>query len=178
MREYLKLLKLDYNDAVDFLLTKYSGATDDYYKEHSYEKFLDGVIKTPSKGKISRSNEGLYCHHIDENKYENISDAKFILHQNIPFKMQRKDRLVYCDLVEHAILHAIIAKETDWKYGKRGLDIFLVPQLAEWYLYKEVPKEGWRLNCYEKSFIDEINAEILLEVLGEKIFEGAMAIEE
>ena len=72
MGEYLELLNRDYSNAVSFLLEKYGVATDDYFKEKSYERFFEGKIKSIGKGKISRTSEGLYCHHIDENKYQKM----------------------------------------------------------------------------------------------------------
>ena len=105
---YNSLLKMSYDDAVSLLLKKYGPSKADYFSEKSYQRFLNNEIKTISKGKISRTNEGLYCHHIDENKYLRISKPEVIKMFNIPFSSQRKESLVYCDIIEHAALHALI----------------------------------------------------------------------
>src|SRR5690625_6454906 len=84
-----------YDKTIDLLLQKYGPAQDDYFREKSYQKFMNGEIKSISKGKISRTNEGLYCHHIDEIKELNIANPLFIKRKNIPFEYQKKDRLVY-----------------------------------------------------------------------------------
>ena len=46
---YKSLLNLDY-DAVQSLIKKYGAALDDYFKESSYNKFLNGEVKSPTKG--------------------------------------------------------------------------------------------------------------------------------
>ena len=34
---------------------------DDYYREKSYERFLNNEIKHITKGKYSRTNDGVFC---------------------------------------------------------------------------------------------------------------------
>jgi len=63
---YYKLLELLYDGAVEYLLNKYAAVIDDYYKENSYARFLKGEIKTISRGKLTRINDGLHTYHIDE----------------------------------------------------------------------------------------------------------------
>jgi hypothetical protein len=48
-------------------------------------------------------------HHIDENKTILLSDPD-IARAN-PFEYQKKDRLVYCNLIEHLLLHLKIVNE-------------------------------------------------------------------
>lgn len=165
MNNYIDLLELDYPRAVAYLLEKYGESTEDYFKEKSYSRFLNDEIKTIGKGKVSRTSEGLYCHHIKENEYQNMAQENFIKNQNIPFEYQKKEHLVYCDLIEHAILHAIISKETNFQYGKPGLDVFLIPNIIEWYVQESKPTVQWMINCYEKSYIDKKEAIYLLETI-------------
>lgn len=166
MYEYHEsLLKKNYNDAVVFLLDKYGQVTDDYFRQKSYDRFLNGEIKTITKGKFSKTSEGLYCHHIDEIFDENLSNLTFIKGNNIPFSYQKKERLVYCNLVEHAILHAIIAKETSQKQGINGFMCYLVPLIEDWYIEKIVPSSEWMKNCYEASFLDSKSAIKILTLM-------------
>src|SRR5690606_10185794 len=109
----------------------------------SYQRFINGEIKTITKGKAARTSEGLYCHHIDEIKWLKISDQYFVKKYNIPFETQRKSRLVYCDLVEHTILHVLIAKETSFEYGNSEYVIYLKPEIEEWYLDERIPNLEW-----------------------------------
>lgn len=111
MANYNYLLTLSYEEAITILQDKYGQAKDDYYREKSYKKFLNKEIKSIALGKYSRTSEGLYCHHVDEDKHINVSNKNFILRKKYSFELQKKERLVYCDLFEHLILHALIAKK-------------------------------------------------------------------
>ncbi|CAD2077021.1 hypothetical protein [Jeotgalicoccus meleagridis] len=163
LNEYLSLLELTYTEAVQYLLSKYGPATVDYYSEQSYERFLRGEIKSITKRKYSRTQEGLYCHHIDENKFENLSNINFIRVNKYPFKYQTKDRLVYCDLFEHLILHTLIAKETLGKFGLRGYFSYIEPIIKEWYIDGIDPKIIYMKICKEKAFLSPKETKILLE---------------
>lgn len=162
--EYLVLLSKTYNEAVEFLLKKYGPAEDDYYREKSYYRFLRGEIKNITKGKFARSSEGIECHHILENKFLNMTDSSFIRDQNIPFKYHQKDKLVFCDIVEHAILHTLIAKETSLEFGVPGYTTHLRLKIEDWYIEKIIPqKSKWHIACYNKAYIAPEDALDLLE---------------
>lgn len=156
---YKSLLNLDYDDAVQSLIKKYGAALDDYFKEASYNKFLNREIKSPNKGKTSRTKDGLY---IDEDKFLNLGNKDFILVKKPDFKYQTKDRLVYCNLIEHLILHAIITKKTNGEFGTPGLIVFLIPKVQEWYINKRKPKTDWKMNCYNTALISSDEAKDLL----------------
>ena len=151
--EYKDLLSKTYDEAVEFLLRKYGFAQDDYYRENSYHRFMNGEIKNITKGKYLRTSEGLYCHHIDEVRELKISDQSFVKRNNIPFEYQKKNRLVYCDLIEHTILHVLITKETSHEFGFPGYSAYLKPIIEDWYIEEEIPSPKWMRNCYHKSFL-------------------------
>lgn len=151
--EYRDLLTKNYDEVIALLQKKYGPAEDDYFREKSYQRFLDGEIKRPTKGKYTRTNEGLYCHHIDEIKELNIADPSFIRENNIPFKYQKRERLVFCDLIEHAILHVLVAKETTLEFGLPGYEVYLKRMIEEWYIEEKMPKPLWMQNCYHKAFL-------------------------
>ncbi|WP_226910158.1 hypothetical protein [Marinilactibacillus psychrotolerans] len=160
---YSYLLTLSYDEAVIFLLDKYGISKDDYFREKSYEKFLKKQIKSITSGKYKRTSEGLYCHHISENKYLNLSNKDYILNKKYPFKLHKKEQLVYCDLFEHLILHALIAKETDGEFGIPGYDTYLYPMILEGYIGGVKPqKREWLKKCYERAFLDPNETKILL----------------
>ncbi|GAB2022191.1 hypothetical protein RyT2_12650 [Pseudolactococcus yaeyamensis] len=165
--KYEALLSKTYDDAVNFLLEKYGPATSDYFSEKSYNRFKSGEIKSISKGKITRTSEGLYCHHIDEDKIIMISNPAFIKALDIPYDYQKKNRLVYCDLIEHGILHVLIATENKNKpvlgeVGIGGYLNFIRPELYWWLIENKVPTTLWRKNCYDKIYMDENKATKLL----------------
>ncbi len=96
--EIYKELQMTYEELQIYLIQKYGGAVSDY--------FATPECRSKSK-KVSRTSEGLYCHHMDEDKGGNLSDASSARMQ--PFEWQKKERLVYCNVLEHLILHMKIA---------------------------------------------------------------------
>lgn len=161
---YVSLTTGSYNEAVAFLLITHGEAKDDYFREKSYERFLKKEIKSIARGKYSRTSEGLYCHHIAENEYLNLANKDFILSNKYSFELQRKEKLVYCDLFEHLILHALIAKETSGEYGLPGYDANLYPMAAEWYIDRGIPpRPEWMKKCFERAFLEPDEARKLLQ---------------
>ena len=98
--EYADELSMDYDHLVKHLLEKYGKAKGNY--------FLTEKCASKNK-KIVRANEGLFCHHIDEDKAIMLSDDKFAIRN--PFDYQKADRLVYCNILEHLILHIKIVEK-------------------------------------------------------------------
>ena len=174
----LELLHGTYQEAVSVFLTKYGGATDDYFSEKSYARFKAGEIKTLAKRKISRTSEGLYCHHIDEDKMIMIASPNFIRSRDIPFDYQRKDRLVYCNLIEHGILHLLIASET---YGRGsefgclpgigGYVNFIRPNLIQWLIDGVEPKLSWQKACRDAVLMNKHAARKLIKQMDRFLFD-------
>lgn len=96
---YESMLKTNYQDIVSALLKKYGSAKHNYFKDTACK------IKNPL---VTRTNEGLFCHHIDEDKAIMLCNDKFAV--NNPFEYQKADRLVYCNLLEHLLLHVKLLK--------------------------------------------------------------------
>ena len=97
---YVEELELSYKELVSFLLSKYGAVPGDY--------FSNETCRSKNK-KISRTKEGLFIHHIDEDKAIMLSTDKFAVDN--PYEYQRADRLVYCNILEHLILHIKITEE-------------------------------------------------------------------
>lgn len=152
---YLTLTKMTYTQAVETLKKKYGMAKEDYFTESSYNDFMLGKRKTLTKVRtISRTKEGLYCHHVMENRGLNLANKDYLQHFGYPFEWQKKENLVYCDAIEHMILHAIIAKETNSKFGYPGYSVFLEPEVFDWYCNGLKPTPAWQVNCYNKAFLE------------------------
>ncbi|MFT8703217.1 MAG: hypothetical protein ABF755_03055 [Oenococcus oeni] len=49
-QDYEDLLNKSYKDTVINLLAKYGPAADNYFKEKSYQRFMNDKIKSPAKG--------------------------------------------------------------------------------------------------------------------------------
>lgn len=120
------LLKLHYTQAVGFLRDKYGSCKYDYFNNENCAS---------ENSKAQRSNEGLFLHHIDENKYMNLSSRKVA--KTYPYEAQKADRLVYCNYLEHLLLHVKIFK--DYLESKcdqpatTGIFLFMVPELNTFY---------------------------------------------
>lgn len=139
---YKKLMKMSYQELVQLLLKKYGPAKYDYFvNERCISK----------NSKISRTNEGLFCHHIDEDKAIMLSTDKYAA-QN-PFRYQKADRLVYCNLLEHFLLHILITEEPRAKnanenevQGIGGAVNFISKQLND--VYGGYPfTQSWRIKA-------------------------------
>ena len=104
-----EIWQMSYDDYVQYLLKKYGPATKDYYYINK-----NGNL---SKNKITRTSEGLECHHIDEDKYillATLEEAKR------HFETQKANRLCYADKIEHLLLHIKITTENCYDYcGKK-----------------------------------------------------------
>lgn len=132
--KYQDLLKLNYEDCVNYLKKKYGNVTKNY--------FSNPQCKSKSQG-ISRTKEGLYIHHVDEDKAILLADKEQAL-QN-PWAYQLADRLVYCNLLEHLILHIKITEKTKGEFGWRGIHAFMIPQFND--IFTGVIYKNWMENC-------------------------------
>lgn len=151
---YEKMLSMSYDDIVKLLLKKYGAAKHDYFTDR------ECTIKNKL---VSRTAEGLFCHHIDEDKAIMLSNDEYAARN--PFEYQKKNRLVYCNLLEHLLLHVKIAEEPrnpdaneNELPGIGGAINYLCKQLNDIYAGKE-PAEEWRKTVASKvqdSFDDYI----------------------
>ena len=112
-QEFNKEKTLSYDDLVSYLLTKYGPAEYDYFHNSSCKG---------KNRKVKRTAEGLVCHHIFEKNYIKLSDPSCAL--EVPFEYQLAKNLVYCNYLEHFLLHIKIAfdyAETEIESGDRLL---------------------------------------------------------
>ena len=141
---YESMLKTNYQDIVSALLKKYGSAKHNYFKDTACK------IKNPL---VTRTNEGLFCHHIDEDKAIMLCNDKFAV--NNPFEYQKADRLVYCNLLEHLLLHVKIAENPNPDANENelpgigGAINFICKDLNDIYSGKEFADE-WRKNVANK----------------------------
>lgn len=141
---YESMLKMSYQDIVSALLKKYGSAKHNYFK--------DTACKTKNP-LVTRTNEGLFCHHIDEDKAIMLCNDKFAV--NNPFEYQKADRLVYCNLLEHLLLHVKIAENPNPDANENelpgigGAINFICKDLNDIYSGKEFA-DKWRKNVANK----------------------------
>lgn len=140
-KEIDKELGLSYDELCKYLLDKYGVA--------KYDFFLNEKCRSKNR-KVSRTDEGLFCHHIDEDKAIMLSDPRWAIKN--PFTYQKADRLVYCNALEHLILHIKITEEPRNKdanknelQGIGGAINYLIPELNHCYSGYEYKRQ------YEKN---------------------------
>ena len=91
--------------------------------------------------KCTRTNEGLFTHHIFEDHAIMLSSKEWAMRK--PYEWQLAENLVYCDYLEHLLLHILIceypAEDANLfeDVGVGGVVNFLVPQLNDLY-------SGWQ----------------------------------
>lgn len=101
-QEFKQLMKMSYSQLVDYLLYKYGPVKGNYFTNDSF---------VYQNKKIKRTSEGLFIHHIDEDKAIDISSKGHA--QHAPKHFQNADRLVYCNFLEHLLMHIAITTEVD-----------------------------------------------------------------
>lgn len=149
-KEIRKERYMEYERLVKYLLKKYGPAQYDY--------FCNETCRSKNR-KVTRTSEGLLCHHIDEDKAINLSSTPFAL--EYPFKYQKANRLVYCNYLEHLALHIQIWKMKGLykEYPARGVmqkQLYVAPgvvhvcrDINELY-QKGENNEGWKRRCYDE----------------------------
>ena len=95
-----KQMAMNYDEQVEYLQKKYGIAQFDY--------FLSEYNLTKNRN-IFRTSEGLECHHIDEYTIPTLSDP--VVAAANSYDYQKKERLVYCNLLEHLLLHIKIGQD-------------------------------------------------------------------
>lgn len=140
IKEYEIVKNYTYLEYCDYLQQKYGIGLCDYMKPN--------WTKNP---KVTRTKEGLYVHHKYENHAIMLGNPSFA--KNNPYEWQKKENLVYCNLLEHLLLHQMICenpaedKNAFEKVGLGGIVNFIVPELNDVYS-GWVSKQAWQQNCH------------------------------
>lgn len=142
-----EIWEMTYDKYVQYLLTKYGGAKCDFFC----------TSECRSKGDVVRTNEGLECHHIDEDKYADLSSRMTAL--EYPFDYQKADRLVYADLIEHLILHIKIDEMGNCNKLCSGTEMIIGSINT---MFEFAPTTGWRMNMYDRI---KDNLDLYIEIL-------------
>ncbi|MDO8059368.1 hypothetical protein OC683_01940 ['Crotalaria aegyptiaca' phytoplasma] len=112
------MILLTYNQIIEVLLDKYGEVPGNYFLNRKCTQINEY---------IKRSSEGLQIHHIKENEMKGLSNPEFA--QQAPFSYQMADNLVYCNLLEHFLLHCKIwdhsTNPLQIDVGKNGAQILL-----------------------------------------------------
>jgi hypothetical protein len=154
MKEFQEVKEKTYLEYCDYLQQKYGIGRADYMTR-SFNK----------NQKVSRTSDGLIAHHKAEDKMIMLSTREFA--KMCPFEWQQKENIVYCDYLEHLLLHVLICKyPSPDKFpiadvGIGGVVNYLVPELNDLYS-GWITKQSWRANCHKKIIDDK---DVYLEIV-------------
>ena len=147
MKEYLQVKDYTYLEYCDYLQKKY-GVGLSYYMTKSWNK----------NPKVTRTKDGLLAHHKMEDKMIMLSTKEFAM--MCPYEWQEKGNIVYCDYLEHLLLHILICKYPSpdkmpgVDVGVGGVIDFLVPELNDLYSGWKTG-QTWRKTCHNKVVNDK-----------------------
>lgn len=153
IEEYIRIKEFNYLEYCDYLQKKYGIGLADYFTK-SWNK----------NQKVTRTNDGLVAHHKFEDHAIMLSNKDYA--QKNPFEWQKKENIVYCDYLEHLLLHILICENpSDEKnlleaVGVGGVINFIVPELNDVYSGFKT-KQLWRKNLHDK-IIDDKDVYMLL----------------
>lgn len=142
LNEYEKVKDFTYLEYCDFLQSKYGIGLCDYMTK-SFNR----------NSKVSRTKEGLVAHHKFEDHAIMLSTPEYA--KNNPFEWQSAKNIVYCDYLEHMLLHILICehpatdKNENEMVGVGGIVNHIVPELNDFYSGFK-PKKEWIIKCYSK----------------------------
>jgi len=178
MEEYLKVREYTYLEYCDYLQNKYGIGLCDYMTA-SYQ---------PIK-KCKRTSEGLIAHHKKEDT--EIMLCNPILAKRYPFEWQSKENIVYCDYLEHLLLHVLISEypsidsDNPEGVGIGGIVNYMVPELNDLFSGWETDQE-WRRICHSrvkndkqvylailKQFIDIARERDFIDLIKKKLCRSA-----
>ena len=138
--EYEKVKDFTYVEYSDFLQNKYGIGQYDY------------MTKSWNKNqKCTRTKEGLIAHHKYESHAIMLSKKDYAMKN--PFDWQLARNIIYCDYLEHLLLHVLICEfpseeKNDFEaVGIGGVVNFIVPELNDLYS-GWLTNQEWRKNCH------------------------------
>lgn len=99
-KSFSELLKLNYQEICAYYAQKYGHPRKDYFANDSYRTISSNNQKMK---------EGLFLHHIDEDKVINLGKKEIA--QKQPFSYQKKERLIYCNYLERLLLYMKILED-------------------------------------------------------------------
>lgn len=135
IEEYNKVKNFTYLEYCNYLQNKYGIGLSDYMTK-SYKK----------NKKVTRTKDGLIAHHKMENHAIMLSSEKWA--KIFPFEWQKAQNIVYCNLLEHFLLHILICEYPEditgfMDVGIGGVVNFIGPELNDLYGGWET-KQEWR----------------------------------
>ncbi|NLB11707.1 hypothetical protein GX831_04620 [bacterium] len=156
--EFQKMEQMDYFSLVKYLNEKYGPVRGTY--------FVNENCATKNK-KIVRSKEALQIHHVGEYEIPNLSYKEVA--QQSPWSEQQGDRLVYCNLLEHTLLHVLIDEEQQKQSLYFLAMVQLINDILNDYPFKQEHHRvmSKQLNQHKELFVrsyDRVGLSALLKI--------------
>lgn len=138
---------MSYSQLVDYLKGKYGHAQYDYFTTPAFRS---------KNQKARRTSEGLYCHHIMERIGANLGNERVA--SLYPFEWQEKEYLVYCNALEHLLLHFridVIRQSEHFSFPseisvlRNPGTLLVLADINDLYMQKGTITK-WRQRCYEE----------------------------
>lgn len=163
--EIKKEIGMSYETLCDYLIGKYGPAKFNY--------FPNTECRSRDR-RVTRTDDGLYCHHRREDFALELSNPRVAKKE--PFEWQLKENLVYCNLIEHLILHIKISvlqsKTMLHKPSDIGIyfisgGIRLICSDIIGFFKTDLLSVAWKKRCFEEindnylDFLEIINAMFL-----------------
>lgn len=152
--EYEKIKNYSYSQYCEYLQKKYGIG--------KYPYFTTGWSRNKS---AARTSEGLVIHHKFEDHAIMLGEPKFAIMN--PYEWQLPENLIYCDYLEHLLLHIMICEHPAPDHNDReavgigGVINFIAPELNDLYS-GWVTKQAWRAECHKRVINDK---DVYLELL-------------
>ena len=169
--EYNKIKDLNYEEVIQYLNNKYGPVKGSYFNFDSdnnwiYHKFNDKVFLSKNTT-IRRLADGLIIHHnLEDMLYDLSNKYKADLY---PKEYQYGSNLVYCDLLEHFLLHILICEKNPQRKMPKHLlwDVLwcVTGKYPEAELHNSPATYQQDLECYKKCVIGNMD---VLKVLLQK----------
>lgn len=159
--EYENWENATYEEYVEYLKRKYGSAKYDYFTKN-WTKIR----------KVTRTNEGLFVHHVFEDHAIMLGNPEYA--KNNPFEWQKAENLVYCDWLEHLLLHIKIYqfpakdKNENEDVGIGGAINFIIPELNDLYSGFQIT-QPWKKNCFDKVS-DEVSKNVYILMVDELLY--------
>lgn len=146
----------EFDKVKDFCYSEYCKYLRDKYGMPKKNYCSESFVKSAG---ISRTSEGLFIHHTKENVAANLSNKETMA--SFPYEFQKKEHLVYCDYLEHLLLHIMIAEERqdldetdDKQLGAGGIVNYIMPILNDVYSWRPASLP-WQANCFKAVRADK-----------------------
>lgn len=169
--EYEKQYKMRYQELCAYLQKKYGMPNESYFlKENCKSK----------NNKITRTKDGLFIHHIKENIFPDLSKPDMAI--LCPWDFQLAENLVYCNYIEHLMLHIKIVKEfykqglmSGCRLGVGGIS-YIVDAISDAYARQEPYSQEWR-ECVKNAIKNDEETFKIIKKEAEKTLIFAQIVE-